>query len=1304
MADFIVTEIADGNETIKYVTANRNNNTIDLIALAESYKAIAKAGRGDDIIIGSDLIDDSSVYGGRGNDTYFAKSATNLFKAGSGDDTLVAGAGSDKFYGQSGRDTARFELATSGDGTDYYDGGRHNDTLILAFTADEWQNNDALRSDVQAYSQLLAAQSLGSDWQGGRKATYYEFSFADLTVTRFENLIVLVDDQQINLFNVAPEAQDDSASVDENATVNIDVLRNDTDADADILTVASAYADNGQVAVEDDGSLTYSPNAGFYGSDIITYAVADGNGGTSVAQVSVTIASTNAAPVVSDQSFSTYENSTEWIAPLSASDPDGDPMMFSIIDGNELGGFRIDENTGAITIADSTVLDHEARQSIELTVQASDPEGATDLAVVTISLINVNDNAPDAIGETATTTEDTSVNIDLLANDSDADGDGLTIKSAVAEFGSVVIEPNGTVTYAADTNYSGSDIIRYVVTDGVHDSEAEATVSIHAVADAPTLSAPASISVDPSQGEFDLDTLVAELTDNDGSENIVISFSGLPEGVQVVHAQQQGQITDIGMNFVGLTNGFSLQVPPQTADFGLTVEVNAVESGSVLDESSRSAAASASIAVAVVQPDDGTDVNGDLGNVIIQAPDLIHIQTGDGSGGFVINGAAGGDKSGVSVSDAGDVNGDGYDDIIVGAMDASPNGVRYAGSSYLIYGGPDGLTNGTINLADIENGDGSLGFAINGTYSRDKAGYSVSSAGDFNGDGFADILIGAKGLDGVATDSGASYILFGGAVSAASVIDLGDIHAGHVDGLALYGDGSYANTGYSVSSAGDMNGDGFDDVIVGSPYHAANGTSYVIFGTNQRTGNYLTMPDIASDIDTRGFVINAGVNASYNGWSVASAGDVNGDGFADVIIGDLFDSSAGTYAGASHIVFGRADLNGTAVNLQNIADGGEPNGFSIFGSAGNVLSGTSVSSAGDVNGDGIDDLIIGAVGQNTRLGVTGAGFVVYGQSGTDQVSMNLSDISNGDGSKGFVINGVVDDSNTGVSVASAGDINGDGFADVIVGATLNDADGAGASYVVYGGSGDLTGGDGAIELIDIGNGVANFGIKFSGIGVNDYTGTSVSSAGDINGDGFDDLIIGANYADPNGNPASGSSYVVYGGDFSNLVHKTGTILSEVMIGSDGADSISGGGGNDVLRSGAGDDLLTVADLTFRHIDGGNGTDRLILDTADQAFDFSNAAFQPGIRVVGIEEIDLGSTNAQSNNTLTINALQLLNLSDTSNELKVFGTDGDTVNLGFGFEAATSTDDAFNYYTSGQAGIYVDRDVAVNIALQEDLIV
>src|SRR3954462_13900482 len=198
---------------------------------------------------------------------------------------------------------------------------------------------------------------------------------------------------------------------------------------------------------------------------------------------------------------------------------------------------------------------------------------------------------------------------------------------------------------------------------------------------------------------------------------------------------------------------------------------------------------------------------------------------------------------------------------------------------------------------DLPSLNGATGFRLSGAAEDDRSGLSVASAGDVNGDGFADLIVGASFADPNGGNSGASYVVFGKASGFAANIDLSTLNG--TTGFKLSGAAADDRSGYSVASAGDVNGDGFADLIVGAPIANANvsGASYVVFG---RASGFAANIDLSTLDGITGFKLSGVAAGDETGWSVASAGDVNGDGFADLIVSAR--GAAGS-SGASYVVF-----------------------------------------------------------------------------------------------------------------------------------------------------------------------------------------------------------------------------------------------------------------------------------------------------------------------------------------------------------------------------------------------------------------
>ncbi len=294
-------------------------------------------------------------------------------------------------------------------------------------------------------------------------------------------------------------------------------------------------------------------------------------------------------------------------------------------------------------------------------------------------------------------------------------------------------------------------------------------------------------------------------------------------------------------------------------------------------------------------------------------PARLEMSSLNGVNGFVINGVAGGDRSGISVSVAGDINGDGIEDVIVGA---SSGGSGFGGESYVVFGN----INGFPAELDLTSLNGVNGFSVRGEDST-SSGFSVSAAGDVNDDGVDDLIIGAFNASPASiVNAGSSYVVFGNSNGFSAGFDASDL--GGSNGFTITGSDSGDSSGLSVSSAGDFNGDGLGDLIIGAPSADRQGknnigVSYLVFGNSNGFPSRLNVQSLNGN---NGFEIMGIDMFDGSGSSVSGAGDVNDDGLDDLIIGASGgDPNGNAESGESYVIFG--------VETPLFSDGFEDFGF-----------------------------------------------------------------------------------------------------------------------------------------------------------------------------------------------------------------------------------------------------------------------------------------------------------------------------------------------------------------------------------------
>ena len=706
-----------------------------------------------------------------------------------------------------------------------------------------------------------------------------------------------------------------------------------------------------------------------------------------------------------------------------------------------------------------------------------------------------------------------------------------------------------SVSSAGDVNSDGySDVIigAWFYDDGPNTNEGRAFVYYGSATGLSTAPNSTLDDADQNGAEFGASVASAGDVNRDGYSDVIIGAYQYDDGVN----------TNEGKVFVyyGSMAGLSL-IPDSTPDdadqAGASFGVSVASAGDINGDGY------SDVIIAADEYDDGT--NTDEG--------WVFIYLGSAAGLLATPSYMPGDADqpdayfGRGAASAGDVNGDGYSDVIIGAYHYDDGANADEGRAFVYLGSATGLSstpNSILNDADQANAF---------------FGVSVASAGDVNGDGYSDVIIGAYGYDdGPNANEGRAFVYHGSAAGLSTTPNSTPDDADQAD----------ANFGWSVASAGDVNSDGFSDVIIGTAQYDE--------GSNANVGRAFVYHGSATGLSA---IPNSTLDETdqalaYFGWSVSSAGDVNGDGYSDVIVGaSQYDEGAFINEGRAFIYHG--SVTGLSLTANNTPDDADQAGAHF---------GISVASAGDVNGDGYGDVIIGAYLFDDTFSDEGVAFVYHGSaSGLSATPNSMCDDAD-------QLN-----ANFGISVSSAGDVNGDGFSDVVIGANSYDAVFAneGRAFVYHGS---------AVGLPATPNSTPDDANQ-----LNANFGCSVASAGDVNGDGYSDVIIGANsYDDVFAN--EGRAFVYYG-SAAGLpgtpdITLDGANQLNAIFGNSvaSAGDVNGDGYNDVIVGAYQyDDGFVNEGLAFVYHGSAGGlsaTPNSILDDADQV----NAFFGVSVSAAG----------------------------------------------------------------------------------------
>ena len=628
----------------------------------------------------------------------------------------------------------------------------------------------------------------------------------------------------------------------------------------------------------------------------------------------------------------------------------------------------------------------------------------------------------------------------------------------------------------------------------------------------------------------------------------------------------------------------------------------------------------------------------------------VDVKSLNGNNGFALGGIDAQDNLGTAIASAGDINGDGIDDLAISAAGAGKivtnnNGYSYSdrrGETYVVFGKNN--FNSQINLALL---NGRNGFKIEGKNASDRLAYDLSNAGDINGDGIDDLVLGTP-LAGELLNSpysyddsdrrGEAYVIFGNNNGFNSNFNLNNLNGNN--GFTIAGVGIEDGLGSAVSNAGDINGDGIDDLFLGAPYasqtgeYTFEGGGYVIFGKNTAFDRDF---DLTTLDGTNGFSI-AGLNLDDNLGNAVSVGDINGDGIDDLSIGankagKTINDNGHSYSnrhGETYILYGRSSGFNAQVNLNSLSS---VEGAKITGINRDDALGSALSSGGDINNDGIDDLVISAPGVDLRnYTEEGEVYVVFAPKTSNDLNLILgtprNDILHGTNYSEEISGLEGDDtlkakSDNDTLSGNAGNdsleggfgndllngnsdndtLNGDRGNDTLNGNSGNDLliDNAGNNLLVGGGGKDTINGGNGKDTINGGSGndILRGGINDDSLKGEANNDTIIGSAGNdtLNGGLDTDILYGGEGIDSLVGD-KGNDRLVGGSDRDFLQGDNG---NDTLIGSQDNDTLQGNSGKDVLNGGSGNDLLfggEEADKLFGKdgndtLTGNESSDRLV---------------------------------------------------------------------------------------------------------------